>query len=234
MEKIVLITGVSKGIGKAIYTLFKENNYTTLGLTRTLEDSNVDTNLYFCELDKPSNIESVITEILDEYGKIDILINNAGAVSTTRFKDIGVSEWDYIFNVNVRAPYLLTKLCLPNMLKAKYGRIINISSIAGNSYSKSASCTYTSSKHALNGLTKQLVYEHSGSGVNFNIIAPSQTYTEMLTSNLTTDQIKTLEFNNPQGRLLKAEEVATMCHFLCQTECDYINGEIINMNGGTV
>lgn len=230
MDKVVLITGVSGGIGKSIFNTFKENGYITYGTTRN--DSLVSSNIIKCELKYENDIVACINKILKFEGKIDILINNAAITTNSKFDQITSEEWDEIFCVNVRAPFLMIQNVLPTMLKNKFGRIINISSVAANSYSKSASCAYTASKYALNGMMKQLVFEYKGTGINFNCIAPSQTYTKMLRTNLTEDAIKKLENENPQHRLLYPEEIAEICLILSKS--DYINGEIININGGIV
>jgi 3-oxoacyl-[acyl-carrier protein] reductase len=215
--KTVLVTGYTRGIGKAIFDAFSEN-YKVFGIS-TKE----------CDLENPDSIKSYLETLPD----IDILINNAGIVTTTRFLDLSVEEWDRILNVNVRAPFIIIQHCLPEMSKNRYGRVINISSIAGGSYSKTSSCPYTSSKYALNGMTKQLSYEYQDVNVNFNVISPSPAYTDML-KQLPEETLRSLEEINPKKRLLYPEEVAKMCLFLVSTDADYINGEIINMNGGLV
>ncbi|SVE15482.1 uncharacterized protein METZ01_LOCUS468336 [marine metagenome] len=116
----------------------------------------------------------------------------------------------------------------------KYGKIVNVSSIAARSYSKTASVEYTSSKYGLIGLTKQLAYKYGKYNLNINCICPSQTETEMLLKNLTKKQISKIEEQIPLGRIAKPEQIADLVYFLSSDYSNYINGSVIDINAGQI
>ena len=222
MSKVAIITGASKGIGFETMSIFEESGYTCYDFSRT---SGID-------ITNQKLVNKKVKKIFKKHGRIDILVNNAGIVSTTDILDMSLEEWDNILNVNLTGAFICTKSILPYMLKGKGGKIVNVSSIAGVDKSKVASVAYTASKHGLVGLTKQLAYKYAKHNINVNCVAPSQTKTEMLMDNLSEKEINKLEKQIPNGRLLDPSEVANTIYFLTLDETSYINGEVININGG--
>lgn len=221
-NKIAIITGGSKGIGKSIIELFEKNDITCYDFSRT---NGID-------VTNEIAVNIKVNSIISSHGKIDILVNNAGIISTTDILDMDVEEWRNIIDVNLTGAFICTKAVIKNMKENKYGKIINISSIAGTDRSKVASIAYTASKHGLIGLTRQLSLYYAKYNININSVAPSQTLTDMLKDNLTERKIELIMDEVPAKRLLEPEEVAKTVLFLSSDESSYINGETININGG--
>lgn len=226
MSKVALITGASKGIGLEIAKVFKENSYIVAGLSL-----GGGPDLYKCDIRNENQVKDTLKKVKKDLGEISILVNNAGIVSFSNIEEMPFSEWSNVFDTNITGPFNLCKYVLPDMKKNNYGKIINISSIAGLTYSKSASVAYTASKHALNGFTQHLAAEYAKYNININAICPSQTKTRML-DHLNANVIKNLENKNPKGRLLFPNEIARMALFLANDECNYMNGAMIPITGG--
>ena len=181
MEKVAIITGGSKGIGKSVIDLFKSEGIICYDFSRSTNKIDITD-----EKSVEMNVESVIRK----HGKIDILVNNAGIVSTTDILDMSLIEWKNIIDVNLTGMFIMTKSVLKYMKEEQYGKIVNVSSIAGTDRSKVASVAYTSSKHGVIGFTRQLSLSYAKHGININCVAPSQTKTEMLTNNISEEDIK--------------------------------------------
>lgn len=221
--RIAIITGASKGIGKSIKDLFEKNNIICYDFSRS---NNID-------ITNEAQVQTSINDIIKTHSKIDILVNNAGVVSTTNILDMDLKEWHYIINTNLTGTFIMTKYVLKHMIPRKYGKIVNISSIAGTDRSKVASSAYTASKHGVVGLTRQLSLYHAKDNININCVAPSQTKTDMLIDNLSLDEINQIKQQIPNNRLLEPTEVAETVLFLSSDLSSYINGETININGGS-
>ena len=230
-SKIAIVTGSSRGIGRSIKENLTEKGITVIGVSRNTKNNKLDK---ICDIRNEYEVRGLIDYIIKEYGKIDLLINNAGIVT---FKDIVKTEledWNNVFSTNLTGPFLLCKYVIPYMKKVKYGKIVNVSSIAARGYSKTASVEYTSSKYGLIGLTKQLAFQYGKYNLNINCICPSQTETDMLLKNLTKKQISKIEEQIPLGRLAKPEQIADLVYFLCSDYSNYINGSVIDINGGQI
>lgn len=220
--RIAIVTGGSKGIGSSIMDLFAQNHIIPYDFSRS---NGID-------ITDETIVNKEVKRIFKKHGKIDILVNNAGVASTTDILDMSLDEWNNTLNVNLTGMFICTKAVLKYMKPQKHGKIVNISSIAGTNKSKVASIAYTTSKHGVVGFTKQLAFYYAKYNINVNCVAPSQTLTEMLTSNLSEEEIETLADQVPNKRLLNPIEVANSVLHLCQDESSYINGETININGG--
>ena len=230
-SKIAIVTGSSRGIGKSIKENFIDEGITVVGVSRNTKNNKLDKK---CDIRNEFEVRELIDDVIKEFGRIDILINNAGIVT---FKDItqtDLEDWNNVFSTNLTGPFLLCKYVLPYMKKMKYGKIVNVSSIAARSYSKTASVEYTSSKYGLIGLTKQLAYKYGKYNLNINCICPSQTKTEMLLKNLTKKQISEIEEQIPLGRIAKPEQIADLVYFLSSDYSNYINGSVIDINAGQI
>jgi NAD(P)-dependent dehydrogenase (short-subunit alcohol dehydrogenase family) len=220
--RIAIVTGGSKGIGASVMDLFAQNYIIPYDFSRS---NGID-------ITDESVVNSEVEDIFNKHGKIDILVNNAGVATTTDILDMSLDEWNNTLNVNLNGMFICTKAVLKYMKPQKHGKIVNVSSIAGTNKSKVASVAYTTSKHGVVGFTKQLAYYYAKHNINVNCVAPSQTLTEMLTSNLSNEEIESLADQVPNKRLLNPMEVAKSVLFLCKEESSYINGETININGG--
>lgn len=220
--KVAIVTGGSKGIGKSIVNLFEKEGITVYNFSRS---TGVD-------ITEELIVKIAVENIIEKHGRIDILVNCAGVASTTDILDMELNEWENILNVNLTGTFIVTKHILKHMVSESYGKIVNITSIAGIDRSQVASVAYTASKHGVTGLTRQLSLYYANKGININAVAPSQTHTEMLDDNLTSKEIEEIEEKNPSKRLADPKDIANTVLFLCSDESSYINGETINVNGG--
>ena len=166
------------------------------------------------------------------YESVDFLINVAGTNLSCPIEDIDGDEWDRVMSTNLKSFYYTSKLVVEKMKKKNFGRIVNVSSIAGRNKSIVSGVHYTSSKYGIIGLTKQLSNEVSRHNILVNCVCPSQTMTEMLEESMTTEQIKSLEKNIPVRRIATTKEQALPILFLCSSAASYIAGAAIDINGG--
>ena len=239
-NKVVIITGVSRGIGRATTKLLLNDNYNVIGsyldndnliesLFDELKDHKKNVRFIKGDLKKKNTIQKLVQTAIDNFGTIDCLVNNAGIFERTHIQDI--SEDDYLSYINLMqiAPLLLIKECLPYFQKQNYGNIVNISSslaLTGYKYSSH----YVSAKAGLIGLTKSLAIELAPH-INVNCIIPG--FIE--TTNIKNDSIERREeriSKIPKQRIGLPEDVANAISFLLSQKSNYITGSIINVSGG--
>ena len=214
-NKIVVVVGGSKGIGKGIVDAF-----TNLGaIVYSLSRDN-------CDITNPDQINSYF----DKLDKVDILINNAAINYCKPIEEISLNEWNSVIDTNLTSYFYIIKKCIPKM--SHYGKIVNVSSIAGRSKSLVSGVHYTSSKAGLIGLTRQLAQELGPKGININCVCPSQTLTPMLERSMTKEQLSNLESNIPLRRVAQVSEVVKPILFLCSDDASYIHGACLDINGG--
>jgi 3-oxoacyl-[acyl-carrier protein] reductase len=226
-DKTVLVVGGSRGIGLEVVKSFIEAGATVYCLSRTNPDIKGCSHLP-CDIRSELSIEMSFRSI----ESLDFLINVAGTNLCQPIEDIDSSEWDRVFDTNLKSFYLISKIAIKKMKQKNFGRIINVSSIAGRSKSIVSGVHYTSSKYGIIGLTKQLSNEVSRHNILVNCVCPSQTMTEMLEDSMTTEQIKSLEKNIPIRRIATTKEQALPILFLCSSAASYIAGAAIDVNGG--
>ncbi len=171
-------------------------------------------------------------QVVQENGRLDLLVNNASIVSQSRIEDCPLQEWCDVIETNLTGTFLCCREAVRHFLRAGSGSIICISSIAGRGSSLTASEAYTCSKHAVIGLTKQLARRYASSKIRVNCVAPSQTLTAMLRGSLPPDRLSQIASANPMGRLAEPSEVAAAVAFLASPEASYINAAVIDVNGG--
>lgn len=241
--KTVLVTGGSSGIGAATAKLFLEEDYTVISLERqnTSPEGNNENSLIkntkyhkiFLDLNMTEEINQ-INEKLDDINieVIDSLINCAGIGDPTRISEMSLDNWDKVIRVNLTSPFFLIKYLIKRLLKSEYPSIVNVSSIAGRSKSLKLGCHYSTSKAAIIGMTRHLAWELGDKNIRVNCVAPSQTLTPMLEKTMSAKEQLDLADKNPLKRLAYPGEVANVIKFLCSKEASYINGAIIDVNGG--
>lgn len=236
--KTVLITGGSRGIGSAIVRLFCERGYrVAFTYNKSKEAAQAlasETGAFAVRADNRSEaeVDSAVRLVKEELGEVDILINNAAVSSFSLFTDISYAEWNDIFSVNVGGAFLYTRALVPDMIRKKYGRIINISSMWGL-VGSSCEVHYSATKAAIIGMTKALAKELGPSGINVNCIAPGVIDTEMNKA-LSTEDVASLEEQTPLMRIGKPEEIAKVALFLAEEGSSFITGEVINASGGFI
>lgn len=242
-KKIVLVTGASRGIGKAIAKRFAQEGYvvalhynTGKKEAETLAEQLVHDGYYAiavqADIRDSTQVQNMVETIVNAFGTIDILINNAGIAQQKLFTDITNEEWRNMFAVHVDGTFYCTKAVLPMMIHQKDGCIVNISSMWGQ-VGGSCEVHYSAAKGALQSMTKALAKEVGPSGVRVNCVAPGVIQTEM-NQIFDSETMESLREEVPLGQLGTVEQVADMVYFLCSAQAQFITGQIIGVNGGMV
>ena len=240
INKIALVTGASRGIGAAIALDLAKNNMFVIGTAtsdngvKKIEESfkasqQRGVGLVLNVKDNKS-IETLISNIEENYGDIDILINNAGVTRDNLLMKMKEEDWDEVINTNLKSVFKLSQSLIRKMIKNRYGRIINISSVVGYS-GNAGQANYAASKSGISGFTKSLAQEVGSRGVTVNCIAPGFIDTEM-TQSLPDDHKNQLLSKIPLGKLGTPEDIANAVSFLVSDKANYITGETIHINGG--
>ena len=180
----------------------------------------------------PDVPDAIARQTLERFGRIDILVNNAALATSTRFGDLSADEWRLALEVNVTAPFLLTKAVLPAMKAQQYGRIVNISSTAGKTVSTLGGAHYTTSKAALQGLTRAAAKELGTFGITVNAVCPGMIDTELTHEYASDDLLQRLAASYPVPRLGTSREVADLVCFAASEAAGYITGASLDINGG--
>ncbi|MDP4144630.1 MAG: SDR family oxidoreductase [Bacillota bacterium] len=239
--KVALITGASKGIGKSIAVEFaKEGALVIVNYCKDKEAADDTVNIIRqnggyaiavkCDVSVLSDVNAMVEEVVPRFGEINILVNNAGISHIGLFMDMNETDFDKIFDINLKGVFNCSKAVLKNMLDKKSGSIINISSMWGN---VGASCevVYSASKGAVNAFTKALGKELAPSNIRVNAIAPGVIDTQM-NKCFSDDDLENIKQEIPMMRLGTGEEVAKLAVFLASDESNYITSQIINIDGG--
>lgn len=234
----IFITGGSKGIGRAIVEkLSSVDNNIVFTCNLSVEEAtdliknNSNCSFYLCDLRDYDRCKSVAHEVLLKYGRIDILINNAGYDNDALFTKMNKETWDDVLNVNLNSIFNFTNLFLPQMIENGWGRILNVTSIAGftGAFGKS---NYSAAKAGIVGFTKSLALELGAKGITVNAVAPGAIETDMLNRIPQKYKSKILEAI-PVKRFGTPDEVADLVAFLISEQASYITGQTIHINGGS-
>ena len=233
----VLVTGGTRGIGRAVAEAFLQRGDRVLFLYRKSEEQAEELRQlgavgYRCDLSDLSALKETCKMILAEEGSVQVLVNNAGIAQFSLLHEVTDEMWEAVRSVNYDAPFYLTRAFLPGMIRQKYGRILNISSMWGQ---VGASCevAYSAAKAGVIGFTKALAKEVGPSGITVNCIAPGVVDTEM-NAGLSGDTRKELKEETPLGRLGTPLDVAKACIFLSSEDGAFITGQVLGVNGGLV
>lgn len=228
-NKVVLITGGNKGIGRAISEKFKKEGYTVVVMARTNPDS-ADFDFFPCDMSDNEQIAQSISEVLKKYNKIDVLVNNAGITKDGLMLTMSYEDFLDVIQVNLNAAFLVSKLISRGMLKKRSGKIINISSVVGL-HGNAGQSNYSASKAGLIGLTKSMAKEFASRNIQVNAIAPGFIDTDM-TAVLPEEFKEQWKKQIPLGRFGQPEEVANAVYFLASDNADYITGQVLSICGG--
>ena len=243
MSKVVLITGASRGIGSSAARVFSENGYIVvlnynnskeqaMSVLNDIRRNKTSSIALKADVSKRKEAEYLIDKSLEQFGHIDVLINNAGIAQQKMFTEITEQDWKKMFSVNIDGMFNCTQLALRDMIKRHKGKIINVSSIWGIA---GASCEvhYSASKAAVIGFTKSLAKELGPSGIQVNCVAPGVIETDM-NKNLDDLTIKEIINETPLERIGTPRDIANTILFLAQDASDFITGQVISPNGGFV
>jgi 3-oxoacyl-[acyl-carrier protein] reductase len=235
--KIALVTGASRGIGKAIAETLSARGARVIG-TATSESGAEAITAYLGDHGKgmmlnvtdPASIEQVLDAIRAEFGEIDILVNNAGITRDNLLMRMKDDEWQDILDTNLTSVFKLSKAVLRAMMKKRFGRIVTIGSVVGT-MGNAGQANYAAAKAGLIGFSKSLAREVASRGITVNVVAPGFIETDM-TRALTEDQRAGILTQVPANRLGDAKEIASAVAFLASDEAGYITGETLHVNGG--
>lgn len=236
-KAVALVTGASRGIGKAIAQELVENGFFVVG-TATTDSGAEAISAYLGEkgtglklnVADPEQSEAIIKVITDTYGAPAVLVNNAGITRDNLLMRMKDDEWDDIINTNLSSVYRMSKAVLRGMMKARKGRIINISSVVGST-GNAGQANYAAAKAGMIGFTKSLAKEVGSRNITVNTVAPGFIDTDM-TKELSEDIKQQLLSGIPLGRLGDAQEIAHAVSFLASDGAAYITGETLHVNGG--
>ena len=231
-NKIIVITGATRGIGLACASRLQKEGAIICAIQRgnsKLFDS------FECDLSKEQDCSKSIDAIIKKYGRIDVLINNAGMMKESSILETSLKDWNQTLAVNLTAPFLLTKYCMPFLIKSK-GSIVNIGSIEGIGANPNHA-SYCASKAGLHGLTRAIAIDHGKDGVRCNAVAPGWIDTE-LNEEFINSMPDSEHFRNnignihPLNRTGKADEVASLVSWLASSESSFVTGQIYTIDGG--
>ncbi len=239
-QKVALVTGASRGIGRAIATKLTSDGFTVVG-TATSDGGAEAISAYLAEAGSsgcgmrldvadPDSVAAVIKAITERYGAPLVLVNNAGITRDNILMRMKEDEWDAVIDTNLSALYRVSKPCLRGMTKARWGRIVNITSVVG-SMGNIGQSNYAATKAGAEGFTRALARELGSRSVTVNCVAPGFIDTDM-TRELAEEQRELMLNQIPLGRLGASEEIAAVVAFLCSDAAAYITGETIHVNGG--
>lgn len=239
MNKTVLITGGSRGIGKAIVYKFSQAGYNVLlnfnkseDIANQIANELNNVKVYGADVSDRNKVINMVNYTIENFGKIDVLINNAGISSSGLFQDLPFDEWQRIMDVNLNGVFNCTQAVLPGMIERKCGKIINISSIWGIT---GASCevAYSTSKAGVIGMTKSLAKEVGPCNIQVNSIAPGIIMTDMV-ADYSMEELNAITDQIPLGRIGSADDIANLALFLASDNANYITGQVLSPNGGWV
>jgi 3-oxoacyl-[acyl-carrier protein] reductase len=241
-KRVIIVTGGSKGIGRAIALELCNKNSIVIIISRSkdtlkiateaINDNNQGTCIGFSgDVSNYFEMNQIFDQILKKYGKIDVLVNNAGINSRKGILDLEETDWDFMLGINLKGTFICSKIACKFMARQKNGVIINISSVGSK---RGSTCpAYAASKAGVNGLSTSLAREMSKYGVRVNVVAPGAIETDM-SLHWSKGKRKKLEAETLLGRIGTPLDVAKAVAFLASEAANYITGEILDVNGGIV
>ena len=239
LGRVAIVTGAARGLGRAAARrLLERGAAVAVNVRDPVRAEEVARDLGGNSLAIPGDVgaegvpEALVRRTLDRFGRVDILINNAAVPLTTRFEQISADEWRRALEINLTAPFLLTRAVLPAMKAQQYGRVVNISSTAGRMVSTLGGAHYTASKTGLLGLTRAAAKELGVYGITVNAVCPGMIDTELTRESATAEELERHARGYPIPRLGTAEEVADTICFAASEAAGYITGAVFDINGG--
>lgn len=242
-DRVAIITGAARGIGKAIaLTFVREGAKVALvdvdqkqleALKNEIQKRKGESVNISCDITKSPEVQAMVNQVKRAFGRIDILVNNAGIIRRGTIETVTEEDWDRVIEVNLKGTFNCCKAVVEIMKEQGYGKIVNVSSIAGKMGDITSAPGYGSSKAAVDALTKTLARQLAPYGINVNAVSPHAIETEM-SAQWSEERRKEIIASIPLGRLGKPEDVAEAVLFLASDEASFITGEILDVNGGAL
>lgn len=241
MDKVVIVTGASRGIGRECAKILAKKGYRVIAnynkseekaqtLKSELEDLGYSIDIFKADVSKWDECQNLVKYVIEKYGKIDVLINNAGISQIKEFTKLTEDDWNTMINTNLNSVFYMTKEVVTNMIHNKSGCIINISSVWGM-VGSSCEVHYSTSKAGIIGMSKALAKELGPSNIRVNVIAPGFVDTDM-SKDLTADDINEIINETPLMKIGKPEDIAKSIEWLIEDKL--ITGQVISPNGGWI
>lgn len=238
--KVAIVSGASRGIGKAIAMDLASSGASVACLATTvagaaavaeeLATSGGKAIGLECNIGDSASVEAAFSAVKEQFGEPQILVNNAGVTKDTLLLRMSEEDWDSVLNVNLKGTFLMCRAAAKTMMKARYGRIVNLSSIIGVG-GGAGQANYSASKAGIIGLTKSIAKELGSRGVTCNAVAPGFIQTDM-TESLPDEMREAVERNAPLGRLGTPEDIAHVVRFLVSDDASYVTGQVLVVDGG--
>ena len=223
--KTAVVTGAAKGIGAAIAKVLSQEGALVISGDIEIKESNEVADTFYLDISEEDSVKQFLMNVMDKYHRIDILVNNAGIIDASSVSDISVSQWDMVIDTNLKGTFLCSKYFIEPMIKKGSGKIINISSMAGQIGGIKSGPGYTASKAGIIGLTKSFARYGAPYGINVNCVCPGFIETDMTRGRDKPEIV-------PLKRLGTPVDVANAVYFLASSLADYITGASIDVNGG--
>jgi 3-oxoacyl-[acyl-carrier protein] reductase len=240
-KRVALVTGGSRGIGKAIcikmaslgidvVVNYKSNEKAALEVVDTISQTGIKALAIEADVSESSSVDRMFTRITDEWGKLDILVNNAGIINDSLLLRMSEDTWKDVINTNLNGTFYCSKAAMKSMVRNRWGRIINIVSVIGIE-GNIGQANYAASKGAIISFSKSIAKEVASRNITVNAVAPGYIETDIVNS--VSKEVKDIILSRiAQKRLGSAEEVASLVGFLASDEAGYITGEVIRIDGG--
>jgi len=242
-ERVAIITGGARGIGKAIGSAFvREGAKVCLvdvdqGILETAKNEirkdREEIIAFACDITKSAEVKAAVNQVQKAFGRIDILVNNAGIIRRGTIETVTEEDWDRVIEVNLKGTFNCCKAVAGIMKQQGYGKIVNVSSIAGKMGDITSAPGYGTSKAGVDALTKTLARQLAPYGINVNAVSPHAIETEM-SAQWSEERRREIIASIPLGRLGKPEDVAEAVLFLTSDDASFITGEILDVNGGAL
>lgn len=242
-RKVVFVTGASRGIGKEVALKYAENGYDVIinyvsdktdveSLEEEFKEKGADTLILKADVSKADEVQNVVDKAIEKFGKIDVLVNNAGITRDNLLMRMSEEEFDRVLEINLKGTFLVTKAVTKYMMKKRSGSIINLSSVVGVA-GNAGQCNYSASKAGIIGFTKSIAKELASRNIRANAVAPGFIETDM--TSVLSDSVKESIHNQiPLKRMGSSKEVAELIYFLGSEKSSYMTGQVINVDGGMV
>lgn len=240
--RIALVTGAGQGMGRAVAEALSErgasvviNDVSAEAAQKVALDLNASGGTAIAvpaDVSRGADVRRMVAQVVEHFGAIHVLVNNAGVLRPTAVSEISEDEWDFILGVNLKGTFLCSQAVLPAMKAAQWGRIVNFSSTAGKNVSTVGGAHYTAAKAGVLGLTRHLAKEVARHGITVNAVCPGLIDTEMVRATISDERAQAYARGFPIPRLGRPGEVAELVAFLCSDRAAYITGASLDINGG--